>query len=294
MNRTVKILTFLALATTLAFGQQYTVSSTTLSSAIATPNVTTINLSTTSMLSSGPSNQINTVLYVDYELMRVITVIDSTHALVQRGVNQTRPFVHASGATVLFNPSGSPITANFFSNQPVWSESWGSCLNTNEQMLKKVYVTTGDIFDCKQTGAAGTSGQWVLVGHGTMAPAGQTVSAFCTGALTSGGTDYIGNNICATTSALVKQLVTSPGTLANLYVVAGTAVTGGSAKDVLTVQKNGTDTAITCTFATGGAATTCSDTAHSVQVVAGDLITFKFVTATSDAGTDISVKVGLY
>lgn len=289
MKKIATILILATLATGLAFGQA-TLSSTTLSSAITTPSQTTINLSTTSMLSANSQNAPQTVLYVDWELMWVTSVIDSTHVLVQRGKNQTRPFVHASGAKVYWGPPA----GNFFSNNPVNAESWGSCLNSNEVSLPKIYVSTGDIFQCLQTGAAGTAGQWIKISSGTMAPAGSSIGAFCTGALTSAGTDYIGNTICATTSALVKQLVTAPGTLANLYVVAGAAVSGGSTKDVMTVQINGTDTAVTCTFATGGAATTCSDTTHSVAVKPGDLITFKFVTATSDTGTDISVRVGLY
>lgn len=297
MNRTIKILTLLALAAMLCFGQQYTLSTTTLSSAVATPNTTTINLSTTGMLSSGPSNQINTALYVDRELMWVTTVVDSTHAIVQRGKNQTRPFVHASGATVYFNPSGSPITIDFFSNQPDVAESWGSCLASNEQALPKIYVTTGDVFDCKRTGAAGTSGQWVKIGSGSMMPAGQTISAYCTGQLGSGTTNYLANIACASATANTSgpfQIVTSPGTLANLYARAATGLTGTSA-GVLTLQLNGTDTAITCTFvSTVASGTTCSDTTHSVQTSVGDYISFKITSASSDAGKDLMAKVGLY
>ncbi len=295
MKTTLKTLTVAILIALIvscsAFGQGTALNTTTLTTAITTPNITTINLPTTSMLNAGAANQINTVLYVDRELMRVITVVDSTHAIVSRGVNQTRPFVHAAGAKVYF---GSPV-GNFYANSPEAAESWGSCFISNEPTLPKIYVTTGDIFDCKRTGAAGTAGQWVKVSNGTMATAGKTINAFCTGTVGSAQTDWANFGACSgATAATARQVVTAPGTLANYYVFSSTGVTGGSGVDVATVVKNGTATAITCTFATGGAATTCSDIVHSVNVVPGDVITFSFLTASGDVAANISHGVSIY
>ena len=225
-------------------------------------------------------------IYIDRELVWVTTVIDSTHVLVQRGKGQTRPFAHAAGAKVYF---GNPVD-NFLANNPSAAESWGSCTATAEVSLPKIYTTTGDIFDCRN-GANG--GQWIQIGNGTMGQYGSEIRSFCTGSLGSAQTEYLNYAACSgATTATAQYVVSSPGTLANLYVSAGTAVTGGSSKDVLTVYKNGSATTLTCTIAASG--TSCSDTSHSVATVPGDVITFQFVTATSDAGANIAAAVGLY
>lgn len=293
MKNTLKTFTFALILAILvaatAFGQGTALGTTTLSSAVLTPNATTINLPTTNMLNAGPGNQINTGIYVDREFMRVLTVVDSTHVTVQRGQNQTRPYVHASGAKVYY---GNPV-GNFFSNYADPAESWGSCLIANELTLPKIYVTTGDIFQCYQTGAAGTAGQWVRIGHGTMAPAGSRVSAFCTGTAGTAETEYLNGAACSgATTLTARQIISTGGTLANLYVVSSAAFTGGTNKDVITVYKNGSATAITCTAA--ATATTCSDVTHSVNVVPGDIIAFQFVSATSDTAANVSAVVGVY
>lgn len=300
MKNAIKILIAFALLSLGLFGQTVTLSSTTLGAAVTSVTQTTITLaSTTGMLGSGPNGQVNTVLYMDREMDYVNTVVDSTHVTVARGKGvgaSVIPALHVNGAKVYWAATqtiGSTIipATRFFRLEQPNAEASGACTATNELALPKVYVFSGDIWDCRN-GSSG--GQWIFLGNGTAGQAGTSVAAFCTGALTSAGTDFIGNTACATTTVGVKQVVSSSGTLANLYVVAGTAVTGGASADVLTVLKNGSATTLTCTFATGGAATTCSDTAHSVSVSAGDQITFQFVTATSDAGQNLSVKVGLY
>ena len=268
---------------------QTAVSLTTLGAAITTPNATTITLtSTTGMSNSGPANQINTVIYVDQELMWVTTVIDGTHLLVQRGKGQTRPMLHASGANVIFGP---PV-GNFFSNVPISAETWGACTASNELYLQKVYASTGDILDCKRTGAAGTSGQWIKVAQGTMAVSGQQVTAFCTGTVGSGALDYLNGAACSTsTGETARQVISSSGTVANLYAYSSAVVVAGGS-DAVTVRKNGSNTALTCTMAAG--ATTCTDTTHSFSVVPGDVLTFNFQATASDTAANIAVGVGVY
>ncbi len=305
ITKTFKVLALVAIFASFSFAQT-ALSTTTLGAAITTTNQTNITLASTSTMQGiGLQNQFNTCIYAAKEVFGVVTVVDSTHVTVaKRGGGacgaigaSARPTFHANGEKVYFANTNSALGVSGLAstligvNFQAISENYGSCTATNEVSLPRIYLFTGDIFDCRN-GSSG--GQWIKISEGTMAPAGQNISAFCTGALTSGGTDYIGNNICATTTELVKQVITAPGTLANLYIVAGTAVTGGSAKDVLTLRVNGSDTALTCTFATGGAAVSCSDTSHSVAVKVGDTVSFKFVTASSDAGTDLSVRVGLY
>lgn len=300
-NKLIALFVLLAVA---SFGQ--TVLSTTTLGAALNATATTVTLASTStMLNNGPANQVNTCIYVDKELMAVQTVVDSTHVTVSRRGGScgstgesARTVAHANGAKVYFSITSGSTTAPvyFGGNTQLTGEVSGGCTATNLMFLPLIYPSSADFYDCKN-GSSG--GQWILTGLGTMsAPAGRTITAFCTGALSSATTDYLNGAACASTTATYQYVVTSPGTMANLYVSAVGAVTGGSAKDVLTVNKNGVATTITCTFATGGAATTCSDAAigsgHSVNVVPGDVIQFAFVTATSDAGTSISASVGLY
>ena len=290
MKTTLKTILLFALAATFASAQMITLSSTTLGAAVSTANTTSIALAaTTSMQNQGPGNQINTALYVDRELMLVTAVVDSTHVTVQRGQQSTRAVYHASGAKVYYayTQLNTPALSQFNLEQDT-AEVYGSCTAATEKVLPRIYVKSGDIFQCY------SSGQWFQISKGTMNTAGSSISAFCTGQLSSATTDYIGNTVCATTSAAVKQVITTAGVLANLYVIAGTAVSGGTGYDVVTVLKNGSATTLTCTFATGGAATTCSDTTHSVSVVPGDYLTFTMTTATSDTGYNVSLRLGIY
>lgn len=306
MKTMIKLTAAFALLAAACFGQQYTLASTTLGAAVTSTSTTSITLASTStMLNQGGANQVNTCLYVDTEVMAVITVVDSTHVTVARrgggcgavGLS-SRPTTHANGAKVYFaitqTIGGTVIPAPTLigRNTNALAEDFGSCTQSNELVLPKIYLFTGDIMDCKNSGSGG---QWIKVGFGTMAPAGTRFSNFCTGSLGSAETEYLNGAACSgATTATARLIVNSPGTLANLYSVAGTNVSGGTNKDVLTVYKNGSATTLTCTYATGGAATTCSDTSHSVAVVPGDVITFQFVTATSDTGANVAASVGEY
>ena len=302
MKTTLKLFTLTLALAVLCFGQT-ALSTTTLGAAITDTNGTTITLTSTStMQNAGPANRVNTCFYVDKELFGVTTVIDSTHVLVAtRGSScgavgaAARPTFHASGAKVYFaNTSSSgnfvtPAAMLIGKNYQPTAELWGSCTSTSELSLPRIYLYSGDIFDCK------SSGQWIYVGNGTMGAAGNRLSAFCTGALGSSQTNYANFAACSgATAATARLVVTGNGTLANFYVSASAAVSGGSGVDVATVYKNGSATTITCTFATGGAATTCSDTTHSVAVVAGDVIQFALATASGDTGSNLGFSVGVY
>lgn len=280
-----KITFLLALVAVLGFSQTSLVTPT-LSSAVSTYTQNTITLSSGSGITTwGPQNQINTVCYVDKELMNITSLVSGTTYNVQRGQAGTRPFVHASGAKVY---CGAP--AGNFRQGTVSSERWGSCYAPNEVSLPQIYVVTGDIVDCKN----GTSGgQWVVIGNGTMLHAGSEVRSFCTGTAGSAETEYLNGAACSgATTSTARQIVSTIGTLTNLQVYSSAAVTGGTGKDVLTVYKNGSATAVTCTIAAAG--TTCSDTTHSVNVVPGDVLTFQFVSASSDTAANVAASVGIY
>jgi hypothetical protein len=291
MRHTLKVIVLALLATALCFGAD-ALNATTLSAAITTPTQSTISLtSATYVTAQGPDARFNTVVYVDRELIGIKALVSGTTYTVQRGMNGTRPFVHTTLSPVYY---GSPV-GNFITGTGTAAEMFGACLSTNEVTLPKIYTNTGNIYDCKRTSTAGTAGQWILIRNGTFSPQGLRATAFCTGTAGSAETEYLNGAACSSaTSATAGYLVTAPGTLANLYSNAGTAVAGGSGKDVVTVYVNGSATTITCTYATGGAATTCSDTTHSAPVVAGDVITFQFISATSDTAANVRATVGIY
>jgi hypothetical protein len=288
-----------------AFGQFVTLSITTLGAALVAPSTTspatTVTLaSTTGMLAPGPFNQVNTILYTDKEVMYVTAVVNSTTVTVTRGAGQGAGGVkraHANGNLVYFantQTNGSVVTpaTSFIKMPQTNAEVTGTCTATNEMVLPLIYSFSGNIYNCLN-GSSG--GQWFLQASGTNGSAGTRAFAFCTSSLGSAETEYLNMAACSgATTATAAYIVSNYGTLANLEVQAGTAVTGGSAKDVLTVMQNGVATTVTCTFATGGAATTCSDLAHSVAVSPGDVIQFRFVTATSDGGANIRASVGIY
>ena len=84
------------------------------------------------------------------------------------------------------------------------------------------------------------------------------------------------------------------GTLKNFYVRLGSAA-AGTGSIVMTVRKNGVDTALSLTFvSTDGSNITKSDTTNSVSVAAGDRITIGGTNnATSQGGTVVSTVICL-
>ena len=304
MKNTMKTLILFAIFATAIFGQTVTLSTTTLSAAVTVPTSInpspyTVNLPTSTMQNNGPNGQVNTILFVDKEVMYVISVVDSTHATVRRGAGVGAGAIataHASGALVYYANTQTlgnviyPATRFIRLEQPN-AEPTGTCTAANELALPKIYSISGNIYQCPASG-----GQWINTADGAVGTSpGRTVSSFCTGSLGSAETEYLNAVACSNaTTATAGYIVPVYGTLYGLYSNAGTAVTGGTSKDVLTVYKNGSATTITCTYATGGAATTCSDTTHAVSVVPGDVISFQFVTATSDGGANVRASVSVY
>ena len=76
-----------------------------------------------------------------------------------------------------------------------------------------------------------------------------------------------------------RTLVSRASTIQNLYVqLSGDP--GSSKTAIFTVEKNGSDTALTCTVTGNGTtATTCNDTTHTFTVAAGDEVGIKLVTS---------------
>jgi len=145
-------------------------------------------------------------------------------------------------------------------------------------------------------GAAGTNGTNGT--DGTDGTDGTNASTFIFGGTNSTGfsestTGYLGLGQYGqgTTEADYQVLMPKAGSITNLTVKTGSAETG-SITTVLTLRVNGVDKTLTCTVAVN--TTTCSDTAHSVAVVAGDLVTLKAVSGNySGAGAVKSIRVAI-
>ena len=266
------VFSLVALAASLAPGTafaQATLTTTTLSAAISSTSVKAIVVASATGFTAN-----TTSLFVDKEFMS-IEAVNGTTITVIRGAFGTKAALHNSGATLYVGPS------NYFFS----SDVSGGCTSTNLLVLPFINTNNGKISDCR------SSGQWIQIGDGTMTSgAVETVRAFCTGTAGSGETEFLNGAACsAATTATARYVASSAGQIANLRVFSSAAAVGGSNKDVLTVFKNGSSTALTCTIAASG--TTCSDLTHSVAVAAGDVLTFQFVTATSDTAANLSVGV---
>jgi hypothetical protein len=100
-------------------------------------------------------------------------------------------------------------------------------------------------------------------------------------------TAYFGISQVSTNEADVQIQFPVAGTIGNFYVTTYTAQgTGGNY--VLTLRKNGADTAVTITITASHAAGFFSDTTHSFTVAVGDKICVKGVNASGSAAADIS------
>lgn len=278
----ISILAIFSLAS-LAFGQA-TLTNTTLSSAVGlTDTIINVTSATGITAPTGTPAQTSTLIYVDKELMRV-TAVSSTAITVVRG-EVTGKASHVSGANLY---AGDP---SYFS---VRNDKFGACTSTSELVLPIINVLNGRIFDCR------SSGQYIMIGDGTNTngAVGQ-IRAYCTGTSGSAETEFLNGAACSgATTSTARYVVSQYGTLANLRVSLSAAGTGGANKDVLTVRKNGSDSTLTLTTGTTacatGVAAACIDTTHSVAVVPGDVITFKWVSDTSDTAANVSAVVDVF
>lgn len=184
MNKLMKVLILSVFALGLASAQTI-LSSTTLSAAITSNSQTTITVASESgMLAPGTTGPVNTVLYVDRELMFVTALPTSTTLTVQRakGIGAGgRPTAHLSGATVYYANTANGMAAPAYFSQVSWpNENWGSCTSGSEAVLPRIYVYSGAIADC-------IGSQWTQ----TNAPGKPTLATGVTipaGVLTATGT----------------------------------------------------------------------------------------------------------
>ncbi len=101
---------------------------------------------------------------------------------------------------------------------------------------------------------------------------------------TLGGPAIWVDEITAADSATVVSAAGAfpvPGAFRNMNVIVDTAP-GGAASWVITLRRNGVDTALTCTIS--GSATSCSDKTHVAPVEVGDILSYREVASNSPAG----------
>ena len=91
----------------------------------------------------------------------------------------------------------------------------------------------------------------------------------------------------STTEDNALLLVPKGGTVKNLYVLVTANTLNGNF--VVTLRKNGVDTALATTLASG--ATTGNDTVNTFTVVAGDRISARGVTTAASSGSATNVNI---
>lgn len=282
LKNLIAIASLVALLSVGVFAQQQgaqTLNTTTLAAAVTSASGTSIKLTSTSNVINTVSAQ--TTIWVDTEAMDIVTnaPVSNGYVTVTRGSHGTKAELHASGRTVYV---GRP---NLFQGY----DQAGACTVGSGYATKLPWInlTDGKRFNCY------SGGEWFFEGVGSQGAAATAVATgFCTGTLGSAQTDFLNGAACSgATTALYRYTVTTPGEVANLRVFSS-ASESAAAGDALTVLKNGSSTALTCTILQN--ATTCSDLTHSFAVVAGDVLTFQVVAATSAAGANISASAGIY
>ena len=290
MKKCLAVSVLVALLSVTGFAQiqgAQTMSTTTLSSAVTalgSGNISSITLASLTNVTATVS--VGTRLWVDTEAMDVVTNSvppSGTTILVTRGASGTKGESHVSGARVYVS------RPNLFQGYDQAGTCWQTSTGTQlPAILPWINLTDGFRYDCK------ADGNWFKSGIGSQFSAALTVAtAFCTGTAGSAETEFLNGAACsAATTSTYRYVVTTQGEVGNLSVFSSAAVVGGTGKDVLTVLKNGTATSLTCTIAASG--TTCSDTADGFTVAIGDVLTFRFVSATSDTAANVSASVGIY
>jgi hypothetical protein len=132
-----------------------------------------------------------------------------------------------------------------------------------------------------------------IIGDGGAVTANTTLAGGSTTSISAGTTDYCAASGCAS-SAAIAATVPFIGTAANLYAtVAAAPGTGHTVTATLYTGTYGSlaTTALTCTIS--GAATSCSDTTHQVNILAGQAWAIQLVVgsgATSTGGQSFGMQ----
>jgi len=192
------------------------------------------------------------------------------------------------------------------------SQSGGRLSVSNSQLDKlilsstAVFVDGGGNYTCQTIGfnpCTGTTYPWTSNYHAVNAATGgslvpwKSVGGSCTGVATASQTlGLYGTGPNVTASACTSTTIGTGIPMQQsgyLTFLQATATTGGvgASSGVVTVLKNGSATAVTCTLGTG---TSCYDFTHSVAFAVGDLISLQFTTQGSDTLAGVNASVATY
>jgi len=210
--------TLITLALTLAsFASAQTALTSTTLAAAANSTTTVIRVASASGITArGNNNQINTYLYVDRELMAVISV-SGVNITVQRGVAGTASLAHVSGAYAIIGPAAAfPVMMS----PPVIGSA---CTPGNQQYTPTVSVTTGYQYICSTI-----SNSWVA-GWNTPGPYGATATvASAAGAIQPSGPLFTVSGTAAVTGFTAPVGWTGVGSFCTVPTGAYTFTTAGN------------------------------------------------------------------
>lgn len=150
-----------------------------------------------------------------------------------------------------------------------------------------VAVVAGDVIciqaEALNTPSATPGAQWTMRFTGTNAGESLVLGhTSCSTAETRYSGIHTGNSANSATEGEVRQVCPTAGTLKNLYI--SLSIDPGTSPDAYTytLRKNGADTTLTCTIVADN--TTGNDTAHTVAVVAGDVLTMSIAPVSTPSG----------
>ena len=158
-------------------------------------------------------------------------------------------------------------------------------------------ITTGDTGTVTNAMLAGSIDDSKISSATTWSAKGYDLSAQCANGitLTNGVTNYVapffGNSSNATESN--RQISVKVATTCSRLYIRTSSAQPGTGSLVVTVRKNGADTAITLTITAGGAAGTFTDLVNTVSFAAGDLLSIKIVNNASSTSATI-MEVGVF
>jgi len=189
------------------------------------------------MLNQGAANQINTCLYIDREVFGITTVVSSTVVTVTRRGGAcgavgaaTRPTTHANGATVYFANTATqgsvvtPAPSLIGSLLQPTSENNGTCTATSEVVLPRIYLFSGNIYDCM-------GGHWVQVNSPGAPFLGATYTVPA-GAIVPTGTIFLTDTGTAAATSITVPHGWAPGMC--ITIIPGGAFTWTTAGNIRT------------------------------------------------------------
>lgn len=149
--KTLKTLIAILGLSALALAQTNTLTTTTLSSAVANGTVSAVQVASATGISGVTASNPGSFLYIDRELMQVISVSGTT-INVFRGQGGTAATPHLTGMLVWIG------NGDWFSNGSVGSVPQGTCTASSQYYYPHIHVLDGSMFTCSAEGRWGYAG----------------------------------------------------------------------------------------------------------------------------------------